>query len=169
MNPKALHKISYGIYVVSSKKEDKINGQIVNTVFQVTSDPPQIGIAINKQNLTHEFIVASRVFTIGILSKDTPPKFIGKFGFRSGRDFDKFKDTNYRIGKTGAPIIFENTIGYIECEVVGSVDCGTHTLFIGKVVDAGIMNEGAEPLTYDYYHKELKLKVPKTATTYIGE
>ncbi|MEO0106878.1 MAG: flavin reductase family protein [candidate division WOR-3 bacterium] len=169
MNIKTLHKVSYGIYIVSSRKNDKLNGQIVNTVFQLTSEPPQIGISINKQNLTYEYIVSSKVFSIAILSKDTPPKFIGQFGFRSGRELDKFKGVNYKIGKTGVPLILDNTIGYIECEVVGSIDCGTHTLFIGKVIDAEIINENAEPLTYDYYHKELKLKVPKTATTYIGE
>ncbi|MEO0156628.1 MAG: flavin reductase family protein [candidate division WOR-3 bacterium] len=167
MNIKTLHKVSYGIYIVSSKKEDKINGQITNTVFQITAEPPQIGVSINKNNLTHEFIKESKVFSIAILTKTTPPKFIGQFGFRSGREIDKFKNVNHKIGKTGAPLILENTIGYIECEVVDSIDCGTHTLFIGKVVDAETIDENAEPLTYDYYHKELKLKVPKTATTYI--
>ncbi len=169
MNLKALHKISYGIYVVTSKDGGKINGQIVNTVFQITSQPPQIGISINKENLTHNYIEKSRVFCINILSINTPAKFIGLFGFKSGRDIDKFKEIKFKSGKTGAPIILDNTIGYIECEVVGSMDCGTHTMFIGKVVEAEIINEGIEPLTYDYYHKELKLKVPKTATTYLEE
>ncbi|MGQ9464479.1 MAG: flavin reductase family protein [bacterium] len=169
MNTKTLHKVSYGIYIVSSKAEDKLNGQIVNTVFQITAEPPQMGVSINKQNLTHQYIENSKVFSIAILSKDTPPKFIGQFGFRTGRDLDKFKGVNYKIGKTGAPLILENTIGYIECEVVGSLDCGSHTMFIGKVIDAEIINENLEPLTYDYYHRVLKLKVPKTATTYINE
>lgn len=169
MNIKTLHKVSYGIYIVSSKSGNKLNGQIVNTVFQITAEPPQIGISVNKQNLTHQYIENSKVFSIAILSKYTPPKFIGQFGFRSGRELDKFKGVNYKIGKTGAPLILENTIGYIECEVVGSLDCGSHTMFIGKVVEAEIINENLEPLTYDYYHKELKLKVPKTATTYISE
>uniref|UniRef100_A0A7C4XUQ3 Flavin reductase n=1 Tax=candidate division WOR-3 bacterium TaxID=2052148 RepID=A0A7C4XUQ3_UNCW3 len=169
MNIKALQKVSYGIYIVSSKKDDKINGQITNTVFQITADPPQIGISINKQNLTHTFIESSGVFSIAILSKNTPPKFIGQFGFKSGREMDKFKNVNYKLGKTGAPLILDHTIGYIECEVVNSIDCGTHTIFIGKVIEAEIIDEKNEPLTYDYYHRELKLKVPRTATTYIGE
>jgi len=168
MNVKTLHKVSYGIYIVSSKKDDKINGQIANTVFQITAEPPQMGVSINKQNLTHEFIESSGVFSIAILSKNTPPRFIGQFGFRSGREIDKFKGVNYKVGITGAPLILDNTIGYIECEVVNRIDCGTHTMFIGKIVNAEIINEDIEPLTYDYYHKELKLKVPKTATTYIG-
>ncbi|MEO0205703.1 MAG: flavin reductase family protein [candidate division WOR-3 bacterium] len=169
MNIKTLHKVSYGIYIVSSKKGEKINGQIVNTVFHITAEPPHMGVSINQQNLTHEYISSSKVFSIAILTKDTPPKFIGQFGFRSGREIDKFKGVNFKTGKTGAPLILDNTIGFIECEVVNSVDCGSHTLFIGKVVDAEIINDNAQPLTYDYYHKELKLKVPKTATTYIEE
>ena len=118
MDKKALHKISYGLYIVSSKKGDKFNGQIANTVFQTTAEPPMVAICINKKNLTHEFIQKSKVFTISILSKETPMKFIGLFGFRSGRDLDKFKDVNYKIGIIGIPIVLDNTIGYLECEVI---------------------------------------------------
>jgi flavin reductase (DIM6/NTAB) family NADH-FMN oxidoreductase RutF/rubredoxin len=168
MNKKALWKISYGIYIVSSKKDDKINGQIANTVFQMTAEPPTIGVCINKQNLTHEFIKESKVFTISILSKNTPMKFIGTFGFKCGRDIDKFKGIKHKIGKTGAPIVMENSIGYLECEVTGSMDAGTHTLFVGNLIDAEIIND-EEPMTYEFYHKELKGRAPKTATTYIKE
>jgi flavin reductase (DIM6/NTAB) family NADH-FMN oxidoreductase RutF len=76
MDTKTLHKVSYGLYVVSSKMGEKVNGQIANTVFQVTSEPPTIAVSINKENLTHEFIEKSKVFTISILSKETPMKFI---------------------------------------------------------------------------------------------
>jgi len=165
---KALRKISYGLYIISSKKGDRINGQIANTVFQVTSEPPTISVCINKQNLTHEFINESGVFTASILSKETPMKFIGHFGFTSGREIDKFKDTKYRVGIIGAPIVLENTIGYLEVEVINSLDVGTHTVFIGKMVDAGIIKEG-EPMTYAYYHEVKKGRSPKTAPTYIKE
>ncbi|HDH63366.1 MAG TPA: flavin reductase, partial [Firmicutes bacterium] len=86
MDLKTLHKITYGLYLVTSKNGEKINGQIANTVFQVTSDPPRISVTINKKNLTHEFIEKSRVFAVSVLSKETPLKFIGNFGFKSGRD-----------------------------------------------------------------------------------
>ena len=168
MNLKTLHKISYGIYIVSSKKDSKFNGQIANTVFQLTAEPPTIGVCINKQNLTHEFIKESKVFTVSILSKNTPMQFIGLFGFKCGRDINKFENLNYNIGKTGAPIVMDNTIGYVECEVKGSMDAGTHTLFVGKLVVAEIINN-EEPLTYEYYHRVLKGKAPKTATTYLKE
>ncbi len=149
MNLNTLHKVSYGIYIVSSKMDGKFNGQIVNTVFQITSEPPTIAVSINKQNLTHQYIENCNVFTVSILAKDTPLKFIGLFGFKSGRDVDKFENINYKIGKTGVPIVTDNTIGYLEAEVINRLDAGTHTIFTGKVVDAEILKDG-EPMTYAY-------------------
>jgi len=168
MNTKTLYKISYGLYVVSSKMGEKINGQIANTVFQITSQPPTIAVSINKENLTHEFIERSKVFTISILSEETPMKFIGHFGFKSGKELNKFKDVNYKVGVTGAPIVLENAIGYLEAELTNTLDAGMHTVFIGKVLDAEIIND-KEPMTYAYYHKVKGGKAPKTAPTYIPE
>ncbi|GAH13245.1 unnamed protein product, partial [marine sediment metagenome] len=79
-------------------------------------------------------------------------KFIGRFGFKSGIDEDKFKGVNYKIGVTGLPIIMENTLAFIEAEVLMEMDAGTHTLFVGKVVEAENIKK-AKPLTYDYYHQ----------------
>ncbi len=168
MNPKTLHKVTYGIYIVCSRQDDKFNGQIANTVFQITSDPPTIAISINKQNLTHQFIQDSKVFTVSILSKETPLKFIGNFGFKSGRDVDKFQEVKNQIGKTGAPVVMENTLGYLELEVIESLDVGTHTIFIGKVIEGEIINED-EPMTYAYYLEVKRGASPKTAPTYIKE
>jgi len=165
MNTKTLHKISYGLYVISSKKGERFNGQIANTVFQTTSEPPTIAVSVNKDNLTFEFIRESKVFSISILSKETPLKFIGHFGFRCGRDIDKFKDIKYKVGITGAPIVLENTIGYLEAELVNSLDVGTHTVFIGKVIGAEIIKD-EEPMTYAYYREIKGGKAPKTAPTY---
>jgi len=168
MDLRTLYKISYGLYVVSSKRGERFNGQIANAVSQVTAEPPQIAVSINKQNLTHEFIQESKVFSISILSKETPMKFIGHFGFKSGRELDKFKDVNYKVGVTGAPVILENSIGYIEAEVLNSMDVGTHTIFVGKIVDAQIIRD-EEPMTYAYYHEIKRGLTPKTAATYIKE
>ena len=162
----ALRKISYGIYVVASRKGDKFNGQIANTVFQVTSDPVKIAVCINKQNLTHEFISESGVFTASILSKETPLSFIASFGFRSGRDYDKFKDVNFKVGATGAPIVIDNAIAYLEAKVVGRCDVGTHTLFVGEVVGAEVVKD-EEPLTYAYYQEMKKGRTPPTAPSYV--
>jgi len=166
MELKALHKITYGLFVVTSAKEGKLNGQIANTVFQITSEPPTIAVSINKQNLTYEFIRDSRVFTVSILSRDAPVSLIGNFGFKSGRDIDKFAQVNYKVGKTGAPIVMDNTLGYLEAQVVNEIDAGTHTVFIGKLVEAEILRDG-EPMTYAYYHEVKRGITPKAAPTYI--
>ncbi len=166
MNFEALYKISYGLYIVSSCMGDKLNGQIVNTVFQVTSEPVMVAVCVNKNNLTHEFINESGVFSVSILEKETPMQFIGRFGFRTGRTFDKFEGIDYFIGKTGAPIVRDHTVAFIEAEVKNTMDIKTHTLFVGEVVDAEILKD-AEVMTYSYYHYILKGKAPKTATVYL--
>ena len=166
MNLKALHNLGYGLYVVTSKKEGRFNGQIANTVFQVCSEPPTIAVAINRQNLTHEFIQHSGVFTASILSQDTPLSFIGHFGFKSGRDIDKFEGINYETGKTQAPVVIDNTLAYLEARVIQQMDVGTHTIFVGEVVGAEIMREG-EPMTYAYYHQVKRGTTPKTAPSYV--
>jgi flavin reductase (DIM6/NTAB) family NADH-FMN oxidoreductase RutF/rubredoxin len=167
MDVRALWLCSYGLYVVSSRKGEKMNGQIANTVFQVAAEPPTIVVSINKSNLTHEFISASKTFSASIISTDTPMTFIGKWGFKSGRDTDKFQGTEYKVGKTGAPVVLDYSLAFIEAEVTNSLDVGTHTIFVGKVVDCGVLREG-EPMTYAYYHQVKKGKTPPKAATYIG-
>jgi flavin reductase (DIM6/NTAB) family NADH-FMN oxidoreductase RutF/rubredoxin len=166
MDKAAFFKLSYGLYVVTSKKNGQLNGQIANTAIQVTSDPPTIAISINKQNLTHEFIQASRTFAVSVISRSTPMTFIGHFGFKSGRDFNKFETMNYKTGVTGAPIVLENAIAYIEADVIKELDCGTHTIFVGEVRDCGILNTAEEPMTYAFYHEVKGGKSPKNAPTY---
>jgi flavin reductase (DIM6/NTAB) family NADH-FMN oxidoreductase RutF/rubredoxin len=168
MDRSTLHKISYGLYIISSKNNGKYNGQIANAVFQVTSEPPKIAISINKKNLTHEYIEKSKIFSLSILSVKTSLEFIGKFGFKSGRDINKFIDTNYKFGKLKLPIILDYSIGYIECKVNKKIGVGTHTIFIANVVDALISND-EEPMTYEYYHKCKGGFSPKTAPTYNRE
>jgi flavin reductase (DIM6/NTAB) family NADH-FMN oxidoreductase RutF len=166
MNTKALYNLSYGLYVVASEKQGKLNAQIANTVIQVTSEPPAIAVCINKQNLTHEFITESKVFTASILSQDTPLSFIGHFGFKSGREVEKLKDVNYKLGETKAPIVLDHSVAYLEAKVINQVDVGTHTIFIGELVGADVLGEG-EPMTYAYYHQVKRGTTPKTAPSYI--
>jgi len=168
MNVKALQKLSYGLYVVTSKKGDKLNGQIANTVFQITSEPPTIAVSINKNNLTWEFIKESRVFAVSALCQDTPLSFIGHFGFKSGRDIDKLDGINYNTGQTKAPVVIDNAVLYLEAKVTGEVDVGTHTIFVGEVIDADVLNEKA-CMTYDYYHQVKRGVTPKTAPSYVEE
>jgi flavin reductase (DIM6/NTAB) family NADH-FMN oxidoreductase RutF len=168
MNLKALYKLGYGLYVICSRKGEKFNGQIANTVFQVCSEPPIIAVAINRNNLTHQFITQSKVFTVSVLSQDTPLSFIGRFGFKSGRDTDKLEGINYKIGETKAPVVTDNALAYLEARVIQQVDVETHTIFIGELVGADVIKEG-EPMTYAYYHQVKRGTTPKTAPVYIEE
>jgi len=166
MDLTALFRVSYGMYIVSARNGDKLNGQIANTMFQITAEPPTIAVSINKQNLTHEYISASRTFSVVVLSDETPMTHIGQFGFKSGRDLDKFTGVDNKLGVTGAPIPMPYALAALEAEVISELDCGTHTLFLGKLVNAEVLAQG-EPMTYAFYHQVKKGKSPKTAPTYI--
>ena len=168
MNSKTLHQISYGLYIVTARKGDKINGQIANTVFQITSKPPTLAVSINKENYTHEFIKESRSLVVNVLDRDTAMVFIGRFGFKSGRDIDKFDGIKHRLSQLGNPILEENSTAFLEVRVDKEIDVGTHTIFIGEVFDADIISDG-EPMTYAFYHLVKKGKAPKAAPTYIEE
>lgn len=148
-----LYAISYGMFVVSSRKGDKFNAQACNTVFQVTSDPPRIAVGINKLNLTHEYIEDSGVLTVTVLGKGNM-KHVKRFGFQSGRTSDKLQGLEVSISaKVGCPIVPDG-VAYLECQVRRdmSSDVGTHTLYIADVVGGGAL-KGSEPLTYASYRQ----------------
>jgi rubredoxin/flavin reductase (DIM6/NTAB) family NADH-FMN oxidoreductase RutF len=168
MDTRALHTIGYGLYIICSKKGEKLNGQVANTVTQVTSEPPAIAVTINKGNLTHEFIKESQGFTASVLAKDTPLAFIGHFGFKSGRETDKLKGINYILGETGAPIVTDHALAFLEAKVNKELDVGTHTIFVGELAGAEILREG-EPMTYAYYHLVKRGTTPKSAPSYHQE
>jgi len=167
INYDAYFKLTYGLYIVSSKFHEKYNGHISNTVFQVSSDPALFAVCSNKDNLTASYILLSRVFSVSVLEQDVDMKFIGHFGFKSGATINKFDSTIYKIGITGAPIVIDKTIAYIECRVINLLDVGTHYLFIGEIADAGVFSDKV-PLTYNYYREVIKGKAPKNAPTYIA-
>jgi flavin reductase (DIM6/NTAB) family NADH-FMN oxidoreductase RutF/rubredoxin len=166
MNPKAFFKMSYGMYVVCSKDGDKVNGQIANTVTQVASEPALIAVAINKKILSLEYIDKCKVLTVSILAQDTPLSFIGNFGFKSGRDIDKFKGIDYTTQETGVPIVTDNALAYMEAKVIGQTDAVTHTVFVCQVISAEVVKEG-EPMTYAYYHEVKRGSTPKSAPSYV--
>jgi ferric-chelate reductase [NAD(P)H] len=166
MDPKALHKIEYGMYIIGAHKGDKLNAQVANTVFQVTSEPPKVAVAINKKNLTWEYIHESKAFAASVLCTETPLPFIGRFGFKSGRDINKFEGVNYKLGVTGSPIVLDNAVSFIEVKVTQEVDVGTHTIFIGEVVDAAVLTEKSY-MTYEYYQQVKRGTTPKTAPSYV--
>ncbi len=166
MNLKAMHRISYGLYIVASKRGESLNGQAANALIQVSSDPVTIVAGLNKQNLTHEYIAQEGRLSVSILEQDTPISLIGHFGFRSGRDTDKFSGVNFGLTGSGLPYLTDHTLAYLEAVVIGTMDAGTHTLFWCKVTDAQVLKEGV-PMTYAYYQQVKKGSTPHTAPTFI--
>ncbi|MBC7342850.1 MAG: rubredoxin [Clostridia bacterium] len=165
MDTKALHAISYGLYIVTAKKGERLNGQVANTVFQITSDPPTLAVGINKKNLTHEFIQAGRSFAVSVLAKEAPLSLIGRFGFKSGREVDKLSGINYRLTSGGLPYLTEHSLAYLEARVEREIDVGTHSIFIGALTDAAVLLKG-DPMTYAYYHQVKRGTTPRTAPTF---
>ncbi|AHF06536.1 flavin reductase [Desulfitobacterium metallireducens] len=145
---KALYKISYGLYIITAQFEEKDNGQCANTCFQITSDPARIAIGINKNNYTHELISKSGYFGVSILDQQGQ-EFARKFGYRSGRDVNKFEGVYTHRGETGV-MLLDDVTATMEARVIGQLDAGTHTLFLADVVNGELLNEG-EPMTYAYF------------------
>lgn len=165
----ALFKISYGLYIVSSGDKTKGNGYISNTVFQVTAEPPQFAACCNKDNFTSELIEKQGFFSVSVLDQDTPPEIFGIFGYKSGRDVDKMAGLSVRYGNTGVPIVLNSSMATLEFKVVKTIDMGTHLMFIGELVEAELIDESKQPMTYEYYRQVKKGLSPKNAPTYIDE
>jgi ferric-chelate reductase [NAD(P)H] len=161
-----LRDMSYGLYVLTSHDKDYLNGQIVNSVTQVTYEPIRLAVTINKKNLTHQLISKSNVFAISVLNSSVPKSFFQLFGFMSGRDVDKFSNIQHKEGVTGCPVMVENALSVLEAMVFKSIDLGTHTVFIGNAVASEILGEGPS-LTYRYYQEDLNGRISKNAPTYI--
>jgi flavin reductase (DIM6/NTAB) family NADH-FMN oxidoreductase RutF len=167
MNFEAFYKVSYGLYVVGANDGQRVNGYVANTVFQVTSAPARFAIACNKNNYTCGLIGHSQAFALSILQQETKAELIRLFGYQSGRTVDKYATVRYRTGQTGAPILLEDAVAWLECRVVQTVDVGTHLLFVGEVVDGDLIEGAQPPLTYAYYRDVKKGKAPKNAPTYL--
>jgi len=168
INSKALWDISYGLYIVTSACDGKLNGQIANTVFQVSADPPRVAVSLHKQNLTHAFVQASGVLAIMTLEEGVSMDLIGLFGFKSGRDVDKLARVPHTLGSNGCALVSEGALSIMEGRVVASADGGTHTVFIVELTRAEVLKQGT-PLTYATYQAVKKGHSPKNAPTYRGE
>lgn len=166
MDLEALFALNCGMYVVASSYEGKMNGLIINALVQVTAFPPQVVASVNKESLTVSLIEKSGLFSVSVLEKDTPLQLIGLFGFRSGREVDKFAKVKYFLGKTGVPVLQEHAVAYLEAKVVSRLDAGTHVLFLGEVVETEFLDSTLTPMTYAYYRDVKGGKVPRTAATY---
>lgn len=165
IDPKAFFSMNYGLYLVSSAFDGKASGCTVNTLSQVTAIPNRLTVAVNKDNYTTEIIEKSGYFTGVALAQDATMELIGAFGFKSGRDTDKFAPFRTAIDENGVPYVTEQVVSRFSCKVIGKLDVGTHILFLGEVTAAETVAQG-EPMTYAYYHKVRNGVTPPKASSY---
>ncbi len=168
MNDKAMHKLTYGLFVLTTNLY-KNNGCIINTTVQLTTTPNTISIAVNKANLTHDLVKESGEFNISVISEDADFELFKRFGFQSGRSCDKFEDfTDYKESANGISYITKGTNAYISAKVISSQDLGTHTLFIAEVTDMDVLSD-TPSASYSYYHANIKPKSQSVGVTEKGE
>lgn len=164
MNTNALFKIGYGLYVLSANEQGKDNACIINTAMQVTSDPLQVAICVNKTNYTCEIIQHTKKFNISVLSEGVGFDVFKNFGYQCGRNVDKFA-TFYDTKRSpnGVLYITKNTNAYFSAWVKQEIDLGTHIMFIAQLVAAEVLSN--EPtVTYEFYQKNIKPK-PEATTS----
>ncbi len=154
----ALFQVTHGLYILTSVSDGKLNGQCLDALMQVTNMPPRIAIGVGKKSLTCEMISESGIFVANVIDRLEPSCYdkVKHFGFQSGRKVDKFLNYKKELGELGAPILPDSKAFY-ECRVIRdlSSDLGTHMLFVGDVVRAGVRDDG-EPLTYNEYRRVIK-------------
>ncbi|MCI8319255.1 MAG: MBL fold metallo-hydrolase [Lachnospiraceae bacterium] len=156
VDPTAMFKLSYGLFVLSAKDGDKDNGCITNTVMQVTDVKKRIAIAVNKANYTHDMIMKTGAFNVSVLTTEAPFKLFKQFGFQSGRDVDKFADGGVQARTAnGISYVPEYSNAVISGKVVETQEYDTHTLFIAEVTEAAVLSN-VPSVTYQYYFDHIK-------------
>lgn len=168
MDTKALFKLSYGLYYIGTYGA-KRNACVANTAMQVTASPIKMSVTINKDNLTADVIDYTKMFSVSVMDTDVLLDDIGRFGFKSGFDTDKFDGfTEYKTFAGGVPYITKNTTAAMLVRVENSIDCGTHKIYFGTVDDALVLS-GKEPLTYADYHAKKNGTTPPRAPAFAAE
>lgn len=169
MDMTVMNKISYGLYVLTARCGNQYNGCIINTLSQLTSSPNRVSVTVNKGNFTEYMIRSSGRFNVSMLDETADFSVFTHFGFVSGRWENKFYDYPLTFADNGLPIAKKGTCAYICCEVVQTIDLGTHTMFIADVMDGAVMSDNA-PMTYAYYHANVKPKpAAKAESKTVGE
>lgn len=167
MDISALFQLSYGIYLITAHDGEKSAGCLVNTVFQITAEPIRVAVSVAKANQTHDYITAGGTVAVNVVGEQAPSPLLGKFGYRSGRDLDKFADTPCHKDLHGDMLIDEGVLAQVSCKVVNALDMDTHTIFVCDVLGAENVAQGT-PMTYNYYREVKKLKSSKFAPTYVA-
>ena len=154
----AMFKLSYGLFVLTAKDGDKDNGCIINTATQITNTPLKISITVNKSSFTHDMIFKTGEFNLSTLTENVPFSVFEQFGFRSGKDRDKFAESGYDVRTAnGLRYVPHNTNSVISAKVCDSYPYGTHTIFVADVTQSFIISE-APSVTYQYYFDNIKPK-----------
>ena len=159
VDPIAIQKFSYGLFVLTARSGDKDNGCIINTAAQLTSSPNRINIAVNKANFTHDMILNTGVFNISVLAENTSFDTFKRFGFASGKDTDKFEGflENTARSANGLLYVTAGTNAFMSAKVIEAHDYGSHTLFVAELTEAEVLRD--EPsVTYAYYFEHIKPK-----------
>ena len=168
MDATALFKFQSGLYVVSAKAGEDVGACIINTGLQLTSVPIQVAVVVNKQNHTESVIKKAGHFALTVVSESANMLYIGRFGFRTSVNYDKFDGIESKVTDLGDPYTPECAACVLSANVVKTLDVGTHTVFVGEVIDASVISDDT-PMTYTYYHTVLKGKTPAKASSFIGE
>ncbi len=171
MDTKAMFKLSYGLFVCTAVRGEKKNGCIINTAIQVASEPNRISIAVNKANFTHDMILETGLCNVSVISQDASFDLFKHFGFRSGRDVDKFADldaSKYETSESGVPYITWGTNAFFSLKVDKTLDLGSHTLFICEPLEMEVLSD-VPSVTYEYYQNNIKPKPEAVGTTPKGE
>ena len=156
----ALFNIGYGLYVVTSNDGKRDNGLIVNTVTQVTNTPNRVAVCINKDNYSHHIIKQTGKMNVNCLSVEAPFSVFESFGFRSGRNVDKFEGTEVLRSDNGLVFLPRYINSFLSLKVEQYIDMDTHGMFICSVTEARVISD-KETMTYTYYQNNVKPK-PKT-------
>ena len=168
IEPVAFNKLSYGLFVLTARDGNKLNGCIINTAQMLTDSPKRITVAVNKQNFTHDMILKTGEFNVSVLTESVTMKTFERFGFASGRDTEKFLDfEDFELSSNGIPYITKHTNAFFSAKVTSVSDNGTHTLFIAEVTEASVLSD--EPsVTYAYYFAHIKPKKNKPSVQAAG-
>lgn len=167
IDTKAFRNLSYGLYIISSKKDGKPVGCVVNTFAQVTSIPAQVSVAVNKENFTSQGIQQTGAYEVAVMNESASMELIGKFGFHSSAEVDKFADFETAVSEQGLTYVTQSSCAHFSVKVTQEIDLGSHILFIGECVAAEPV-AGDAPMTYAYYHQVKGGKTPPKASSYNG-
>lgn len=167
---KAMYKISYGLYLLTSKdKNGRDNGSIINTAVMLTDTPKRITVNVNRETYTNEILKKNGVFNLSVLTESAPFELFKRFGYQSGKTTDKFEGLqSVASAENGLLYLTEHANAVISAKVIDGIDYGTHTLFVAEVTDAKVLSD-APSATYGYYFARVKPKdkIPQGKKGYI--